>query len=283
MKTIGETLQQLVETLTKAGIDEARTDARLLLEHVLDVDRTVLIAYPEREISQDQCAELDALLKRRLNREPMSHLLGYREFWSLRFKVTKETLTPRPDSETLIEAVLRHLPDVDAPLNVLDLGVGTGCLILSVLSEYKKAHGLGIDLSDDALRVAIENAKMLGLADRCDFQIGDWMEGLNDQYDLILSNPPYIPTGDKSILEPEVLVHEPATALFAGSDGLDDYRILAQQLPGRLKDDALAVIELGIDQSDAVLALMESCGLEVIDSPKDLGGIVRCHIIRKKT
>lgn len=283
MKTIGETLQHLIQSLSLAGIENARTDARLMLEHVLDVDRTVLIAYPEREVSSDQQVALEALLQRRFNREPMSHLLGYREFWSLRFKVTKDTLTPRPDSETLIEAVLGHLPDVQAPLKVLDLGVGTGCLILSVLSEYPKANGLGIDLSDAALSVAKENAQNLGLADRCDFQIGNWMEGLTDQYDLILSNPPYIPLSDKAILEPEVLDHEPSTALFAGQDGLEDYRLLAKQLPDRLTDDGVAVIELGIHQSEPVQSLMQAQGLEVIDSPKDLGGIVRCHIIRKKT
>lgn len=276
-------LQSVTQALIEAGIDNARFEARLLLEHVLKVQTQVLIGYPEREVTPDQQQEITALLTRRLGREPMSHILGYREFWSLRFKVTKDTLTPRPDSESLIEAVLKHLPDPTAPLKVLDLGVGTGCLLLSVLSEYENASGLGIDLSARALAVAKENAEALGLVDRCQFSLGNWMDGIDDRFDLILSNPPYIPLTDRSHLTPEVVDHEPETALFAGEDGLDDYRLLAKQLPSRLKQHGIAVIELGIHQDEPVKKLMETAGLSVIDSARDLGGIVRCHIIRKKT
>lgn len=283
MTTIGATLQSVTQALDEAGIENARFEARLLLEHVLKVQTQVLIGYPERGVTSDQHQEIAALLARRLAREPMSHILGYREFWSLRFKVTKDTLTPRPDSESLIEAVLKHLPDPTASLKVLDLGVGTGCLLLSVLSEYENASGLGIDLSPKALSVAKENAQALGLADRCQFSLGNWMDGIEDQFDLILSNPPYIPLTDRAALAPEVVDHEPETALFAGEDGLDDYRLLAKQLPSRLKPHGIAVIELGIHQDAPVKKLMETEGLSVIDSAIDLGGIVRCHIIRKKT
>lgn len=283
MATIGATLQSVTQALEEAGIDNARFEARLLLEHVLKVQTQVLIGYPEREVTADQDQEIADLLARRLAREPMSHILGYREFWSLRFKVTKDTLTPRPDSESLIEAVLKHLPDPTAPLKVLDLGVGTGCLLFSVLSEYEQARGLGIDISSKALSVAKDNAQVLGLADRCEFSLGNWMDGIEDRFDLILSNPPYIPLSDYGNLAPEVVDHEPGTALFAGEDGLDDYRLLAKQLPSRLKQDGIVVIELGIHQDEPVKKLMETAGLSVIDSAYDLGGIVRCHIIRKKT
>ncbi|MDV7339780.1 peptide chain release factor N(5)-glutamine methyltransferase [Terasakiella sp. A23] len=283
MTTIGNELQHLAKQLESAGIDNARFEARLLLEHVLNVETQILIAYPERDIADEHAQELERLLARRISREPMSHILGYREFWSLKFKVTKDTLTPRPDSETLIDAVLSHLPDSNKALDVLDLGVGTGCLLLSVLSEYKNARGLGIDISEGALSVAKENAKNLNLGDRTDFRLGNWGENIDQTFDLILSNPPYIPLTDKPALEPEVIDHEPASALFAGEDGLDDYRLLAEQFPTLLKDDGLAVIELGIGQSDEVAELWMCAGLEVIGRPKDLGGIVRCHIIRKKS
>ncbi|WP_135074759.1 peptide chain release factor N(5)-glutamine methyltransferase [Terasakiella sp. SH-1] len=282
MDTIATRLTETIQRLETAGIDNARFEARLLLCHVLDVELQVLIGYPEREISTDQVSSLEDLLIRRENREPMSHILGEREFWSLPFKVTKDTLTPRPDSETLVEAVLKYLPDPTQELRVLDLGVGTGCLLLSILSEYEQATGLGIDISPKALDVAIENAKRLGFEDRSRFQIGNWAEGIDETFDLVLSNPPYIPLSDEKDLEPEVKEYEPAGALFAGVDGLDDYRKLAECLPYLLKNQGFAVIELGIGQAEAVTKLMTETGLEVIEAPRDLSEIERCLVIRKK-
>ncbi|SCA56062.1 Release factor glutamine methyltransferase [Candidatus Terasakiella magnetica] len=282
MQTIGSAILWIETALQQAGIENARFEARLLLCHVLHVETQILIGYPEREIEPAQMDELDSLVQRRCKREPMSHILGEREFWSLPFKVTKDTLTPRPDSETLIEAVLNHIPDQDRPLRVLDMGVGTGCLLLTVLSEYKQASGLGIDISPKALEVAIENATRLGLAARSEFKLGNWAAGIDESFDLVLSNPPYIPKKDKETLAPEVKDFEPDTALFAGEDGLDDYRKLAQCLPNLLKNKAIAVVELGIGQLEDVSSLMVGAGLEVLDAPKDLGAIARCLVIRKK-
>lgn len=280
--TIQSTLQYCTDQLEQAGIENTRFEARLLVCHVLKVETQVLIGYPERKISAGQYSEIETLLMRRISREPMSHILGEREFWSLPFKVTKDTLTPRPDSETLIEAVLSQFPDMDRPLRILDLGVGTGCLLLAALSEYEKASGLGIDISQGALDVAIENARSLNFQDRVDFQLGHWADGIEEKFDLVLSNPPYIPLADEAMLEPEVKDHEPATALFAGHDGLEDYRKLAQALPEILKENGRAVIELGIDQAEDVSQLMEKADLKVLEQPKDLGGIIRCLVLSKK-
>lgn len=283
MQTIELALKEVSSALDAAGIENARFEARLIVCHALSVETSTLIGYPEREISTQDQTVISDILKRRLSREPMSQILGEREFWSLTFKVTKDTLTPRPDSETLIEAVLDHLPDLERSLAVIDLGVGTGCLLLSVLSEYRQARGIGVDLSEAALTVARENADKLNLSDRTLFQNGNWLAGIDGTFDLILSNPPYIPLSDRDILSPEVRDHEPDTALFAGDDGLDDYRILAEQIPNRLKPGAIAVIELGIYQGKDVSELMIAQGLEVLEVRKDLGGIERCLVLRKKT
>ncbi|WP_419797676.1 MAG: peptide chain release factor N(5)-glutamine methyltransferase [Terasakiella sp.] len=282
MTTIANAMQLTCERLEKAGIENARFEARLLLCHVLGVETQILIGYPERDVSQDDLDRLEVLLRRREGREPMSHILGEREFWSLPFKVTKDTLTPRPDSETLIESVLRYIPDTTQKLRVLDLGTGTGCLLLTVLSEYQQASGLGVDISSAALDVAKENARNLGLEPRSHFRLGNWGADISEQFDLILSNPPYIALMDKETLAPEVVQFEPDSALFAGLDGLDDYRKLALALGGMLCEDGLAVLEIGINQGDAVSELMEKAGLYVLERPKDLSGIERCVIIRKK-
>jgi len=280
--TIGNSLQTLQSRLEQVGIENSRFEARLLLCHVLNVETQILIAYPERALSLSQQESLIAALARREKREPMSHILGEREFWSLPFKVTADTLTPRPDSETLIEAAVRHFPDPQAALQVLDLGVGTGCLLLSVLSQYPNARGLGVDISAKALDVARENAARLELAGRSQWQLGNWADGIEETFDLVLSNPPYIAESDKDSLAPEVADYEPDSALFAGVDGLDDYRLLAQVVPRLLTENGRAILEIGIGQAQAVCELMENADLEVLETPKDLAGVTRCVIIRKK-
>lgn len=284
MDTIKSAFLNIEDQLGRAGIENTRGEARMLICHVMGIQTQIVIGYPERELSVQEREELAGLLERRVKREPLSQILGEREFWSLPFKVTKDTLSPRPDSETLIEAVLRQFPDPEAPLKVLDLGVGTGCLLLATLSEYEAAQGLGVDASPAALAVAQENAQHLGLSQRCAFQEGDWGKGLTQTFDLVLSNPPYIALHEKDDLEPEVRDFEPGSALFAGQDGLDDYRVLAQQIPSLLKDkNARAIIELGAGQAPSVSALMEDRGLHVIEQPKDLGGHIRCLVLGKKT
>jgi len=205
----------------------------------------------------------------------MSSILGRREFWSLDFVVTPDTLAPRPDSETLIEAVLAALPDRSAPLSLVDFGTGTGCLLLTLLSELPNAEGIGIDISRPALAIAGGNAKRLGLADRCRFLCSDWSAALEGRFDLIISNPPYIPSGDIAGLEPEVARFEPLSALDGGADGLDAYRALAAQIPPLLKPGGIGAFEVGAGQAPQVAALLAEAGLTPRGIHRDLGGIER--------
>lgn len=281
--TIGSLLHHIMQRLEQAGIEETRLEARLILCHALEVDTTVLIGYPEREISADRQVAIEAILTRRCQREPLSQIFGQKEFWSLSFKVTADTLTPRPDSETLIEAVLRHRPDLDHPLRILDLGTGTGCLLLSLLSEYPKAQGLGVDISQGAVDVAQENAIALGVSDRCAIVQGSWFNPVAGRgpFDIIISNPPYIPQGEKDRLQPEVRDYDPDLALFGGEDGLDPYRLIAERGAQYLSENGLIVVEFGQGQENDVRAIMEFSTLKTLEECRDLGGITRCAIISK--
>jgi release factor glutamine methyltransferase len=261
--------------LAGSGIDDARREARLLLAEVTGLNSAAIIAYPERTLTDDQAVRLEALLRRREAREPLSRILGWREFWSLRFALGSETLDPRPDSETLIEAALAAV-DRNRALSVLDLGTGGGCLLLAFLSEAPNASGLGIDLSDGALAVAEDNARSLGLGDRARFRQGDWGLGLDERFDLILCNPPYIPAGAVESLAPEVAVFDPPLALAGGEDGLAAYRRLSDELPRLLVPGGLAVVEIGAGQAESAGAILAAHGLEPRGSRADLAGITRC-------
>jgi release factor glutamine methyltransferase len=264
------------------GRDEAWREARLLLEHCLSLSPGELRASERTPMAAADTARLDSLIERRRQREPVSQILGQWEFWSLPFFVTPDTLTPRPDSEALIHAALSLTFDRAAPLRILDLGTGTGCLLLSLLHELPAAHGLGIDKSQAALAIAERNAQALGLAARVHFAEGDWTAGLIGSFDLVLCNPPYIPTAEIAGLMPEVSRHEPALALDGGLDGLDAYRALAPQLAARLAPDGHVCLEAGAGQAPAIAAILESAGLMPAGVRADLGGRERC-VIAKKT
>lgn len=209
----------------------------------------------------------------------MAQILGRREFWSLDFQVTPDTLDPRPDSETLVEAVLAAMAARrDEALDILDLGTGTGCLLLSVLSELRSAEGLAIDLSPAAIAVARENAERLGLADRARFAVCDWLSGLRGKFDIILANPPYIERNVIDNLQLEVAKFEPRLALDGGVDGLDAYRRLALDLRDFMAPKAVAAFEVGIGQWNSVAGLLRDAGLRVAPPVADLGGIDRCVI-----
>lgn len=275
-------LKAIRHSLENAAIPSSDLDAALLVGHVLGLDRLEMVIEPLRLISEEQEKEIDALLMRRLNREPISHILGHREFWSLDFKVTEDTLTPRPDSETLIEAALKGIPDKTQPLKLLDLGTGTGCLLLSLLSELPQAHGLGIDISDKALMVAQENAESLGLRNRARFMLSDWDAELEvtEKFDVILCNPPYIALSEKPELAADVIDYEPSSALFAGRDGLDEYGKLARILPKRLRAGGIALLEIGHQQAADVLNLLKSAGLKNMEIVRDLAHRDRCIVIK---
>lgn len=238
--------------------DSARLDAEYLMAHALGVERDRLLLDPTRYQTPDGYA---ALVQRRLAQEPAAYIVGYRDFWTLRLVVGPGVLIPRPDSETLIEAMLEMCDDGQAPLRVLDLGTGPGTLLLAALSELPASSGVGVDASEAALDYARRNADMAGLAERTDFRLGDWGAGLTERFDIILCNPPYI--GDDEILQHDVAGYEPHGALFAGPDGLDDYRRLIPQLPNLLIDKGLVLLEIGFSQARDVGDLAKMAGFSV--------------------
>ncbi len=278
--TIGECIAEGARRLAAAGVPEARREARLILAHALDMSAAKVAGYPEREVTEP--AAFEALIARRERREPLSHLTGRREFWSLELETGPATLDPRPDSETLIEAALDMVEDRAAPLSVLDLGTGTGCLLLAMLRELPRAAGVGIDASPEALAVARRNAGCLGLASRARFEEGDWGCSLQGPFDLILCNPPYIPTEQISRLEPEVAEYEPRIALDGGPDGLDSYRAVIPDIARILAPGAAAVLEFGAGQGAAVGQIVADAELAVAGVYRDLAGLDRCVAVRKR-
>lgn len=279
--TLGDLLTDGAVRLAKAGIDGAAREVRLLLQAAAGIPIATQIAFPERTIEIAAAARFDVLLERRARREPMAHILGQREFWSLAFKVTADTLDPRPDSETLVQAVLDQLPDRSAALRLIDFGTGTGCLLLALLHELPNATGAGVDVSAAALAVATENANALGLAQRTSFHRSDWDDGLASGFDIVLSNPPYIPSGDIAGLQPEVASYEPRLALDGGPDGLDAYRRLGPATARLLVPDGLAAFEIGIGQGESVRRIMAAAGLRHIATARDLAAVERSLLFRK--
>ncbi|MEO3434732.1 peptide chain release factor N(5)-glutamine methyltransferase [Inquilinus sp. CAU 1745] len=261
--------------LARAGIPDARIDARLLVGHALGLDRAGLLSSANRIVGPAELERIERLAARRLRREPVSRILGSREFWSLDFLLSPATLDPRPDSETIVEAALALSPDRDAPLRVLDLGVGTGCLLLAILSERPNAFGIGLDRSAEAAATARANAARLGLAGRAAMAVGDWGTPLEGTFDLIVSNPPYISAGDLGGLEPEVTLHDPPLALSGGRDGLDAYRAIAAQAPRLLGPGGWIVLEAGKGQAGDVSALLADAGLADIGVRNDLSSVPR--------
>ena len=278
--TVAQALRDGTARLAAAGIDSAISDARLLLMAALGCDRTGLLSRAAEALPDAAAARYAGFLARRAEHEPVSRILGHREFWSLDFALGPATLDPRPDSETLVEAALAACPD--RPLRVLDLGTGTGCLLLAVLHDRPAAFGLGVDRSEAAAATARDNARALGLADRAAFLVGDWATALDARFDLVLSNPPYIPEAEIAALDPEVRDHDPHLALSGGVDGLDAYRALAAALPGLLAPGGTAVVELGIGQAADVAALFRAAGLDIAATPHDLAGIPRCLVAKKE-
>lgn len=253
-----------------AASDTPRLDAELLMAHAAGLERGDLILGLRDMDVPDGFA---ALVERRLAHEPISHIIGTRDFWTLTLNVTRDVLTPRPDSETLIEAALAHFEGTSGPRRILDLGTGSGALLLAALSEWRQATGLGIDISEAALQVARGNAARCGLAARAELSSGNWFDGIAECFDLILANPPYISTD--AVLARDVTDHEPHLALFAGVDGLDAYRILAPALGAHLAPHGMAAIEIGFDQGETAAALFAEQGLAV-SVLNDLGGRPRC-------
>ena len=256
--------------LVAAGVDSPVIDARLMLEAAAQASRTDIVMDPYRVLTQAQADTLDSFLARREAREPVSHILGRKGFYTIELKVTPDVLTPRPDTEVVVDMAVK-MTAADKPFRMLDLGVGSGAILLAVLSEKPLATGVGVDISTAALEVARENAALLKLTDRATFLHANWTEGQADAaYDLVVSNPPYIATEVIATLEPEVRDHEPMLALDGGRDGLDAYRLLASEILRVLKPDGWFAIEIGHDQAFSVEALMREAGAFNVRTIKDL-------------
>lgn len=277
----GELLRQATARLKAAGVDGPRRDAILLLSEASGLAADRLRIQPDLEIAPEVAAAFAQLLARRAAREPVSHIIGRREFWSLEFEVGRDVLDPRPDSETLVQGVLDELPRHGQPLRLVDFGTGSGCLLLSLLHELPAAEGLGIDKSVAALAIAKRNAVRLGLAGRCSWREGCWGDGLEGAFDILVSNPPYIESAAIETLAPEVALHEPRLALDGGPDGLAAYHALMPHLARLAAPGAIAAVEVGQGQDSAVAGLLAESGFGAIVRKPDLTGIIRVVLARK--
>lgn len=268
--------------LEAVGLSGPVIDARLLVEAAADATRLDIVTDPHRLLSAEQEARLEDYLERRSRREPVSHILGRKGFWKIMLQVTPDVLTPRPDTECVVDAVLKATGEHER-LSILDLGVGSGAILLAILAERPNARGLGVDVSEDALAVARDNAAHLGLAGRCALLRGDWADGLSDaSFDIVTANPPYIASEVIETLEPEVRVHEPRLALDGGADGLDAYRRLAPEILRVLKPGGRFAVEIGYDQKGAVEALFQEAGAEEVSTQQDLAGLDRVVLGKKR-
>jgi release factor glutamine methyltransferase len=276
---VSAALREAVAALAAAGVDNPGFEARLLLLHALGLPRTAL---PDRNAEIDHAA-FAPLLARRVAREPLALITGRQGFWTLDLEVSPATLIPRADSETLIEAALAAFPDRSAVRRVLDFGTGTGCLLLAALSEFPSAWGVGVDLIPKAAALAARNARACGLEGRATVICGNWGSALRGEFDLVLSNPPYIESAVIAGLMPEVVQHEPASALDGGPDGLAAYRRLIPVLPGLLAAGGVAILELGQGQAESAMALAEETGFRDPALRRDLGGIARALVLRHPT
>lgn len=285
--TVDAVRRDAAARLRSAGIETPELDARILLGAVLDLDLTGLIAQGGRSLTQDEIAALDAFIQRRIASEPVARILGTKEFWGLPFRLSPDTLVPRPDTETVVEAALaivRAEAAQDRALRILDVGTGSGAILLALLHELPNAFGVGIDISLGALHAARANAVAFGLSTRAAFVAGDYLAPVGGRFDLIVSNPPYIRAADIAELDAEVRDHEPRRALDGGSDGLAAYRIIAAQAPDVLLPGGALVLEIGRHQAADVERLTDAAGLRRHALPRaDLSGVPRVVTARKRS
>lgn len=272
-------------SLSEAGIENASLDARLLVEHFSSTTRADAISRPDTPIDAATVASVRAAIARRIAGEPVHRILGFREFYGLRLTLSPETLEPRPDTETLVDAVLPHLRQIAArgePCRILDLGTGTGAIALALLAEVPEATAVGADISADALATASRNAVENGLAERFEAVRSDWFEKISGTFHVIVANPPYIPTKELGTLQGEVRDFDPARALDGGADGLDAYRTIAEQAKAYLEAAGRVAVEIGHTQKEAVRGLFEAAGFRIVEARSDLAGRDRVLVFTRK-
>jgi release factor glutamine methyltransferase len=261
--------------LAGAGVERPRHEARLLVAHALGLTAEDALFRLDRPLVAGQAEAVEAAVERRLAGEPVAYVLGWREFWSIRFRVTGDTLIPRPDSETVVEAALAWARTRPPGISILDLGTGSGCLLLALLSELPQARGVGVDAGEGAVRVARGNAEALGLAARARFLVGDWAGAIRGPFDVVVANPPYVAERDLDALAVEVSGHEPRLALAGGADGLDGARAVADAIGRLLGPAGAAFLEVGMGQAPAAADILAARGLRPIGFRRDLAGIPR--------
>jgi release factor glutamine methyltransferase len=284
-QTIDAVRRGLAVRFRRADIDSAELDARILTGAALGLDLTGVIAAAARLLTEDEAARLEGFARRRVAGEPVARIIGLKEFWGLPLRLSPATLVPRPDTETVVEAaleILRAESDSRRSLRIVDLGTGSGAILLALLSELPNTFGIGTDISEAALHTARENARQLGLAPRAAFVACDYATALSGPFDLVVSNPPYIRSADIASLGIEVRDHDPRRALDGGFDGLDAYRLIVPEAARLLRPGGALVLEVGHDQSGEVEGLIAAVGLIPADAPKtDLAGIRRAVLGRK--
>jgi release factor glutamine methyltransferase len=279
-ETLGSLLAEASAALSAVGFGEPRRHARRLVASALAISQADLFGHLDRALEHEQISLIRIMLGRVIDREPLSRIIGQREFWGLDFSLSAETLDPRPETETVVEAVLGRNSEHHAPLRMLDLGTGTGCILLALLHEFPAATGIGVDIAEGAVMTARSNATALGLADRALFFVGNWGTALSGRFDVIVANPPYIASGGLAFLPREVVCYDPPRALDGGRDGLVAYRAIAADLQALLACDGVFVTEIGVDQADAAATVLRANGLVLEGIEEDLAGIARCVIAR---
>lgn len=276
-------LRRLVQSFEAAGLPEARTDARFLALHALGLSPLDLTLRGRDPLGEAGAGALRDAAARRLAGEPVARIIGAWEFWGLPFALGPDTLVPRPDTESVVEAALRLFPERDRPLRLIDLGTGSGCILVALLHERANAFGIGLDRAQGALAVGRRNAEANGVGDRAAFLCGSWLEALTGPFDLIVSNPPYIAASVIATLQPEVRLHDPRAALDGGEDGLDAYRAILSgvaQRPGLLSAGGALVLEIGYDQAPALTRLAQTAGFAEARVGRDLAGNDRVVTLR---
>ena len=273
--TIGGAVSELTAAFDSDGLDTPRLDARILVGHAVKLEPSLLFARADRVLTNEESVLVRAYAARRQQHEPVSRIIGHRGFWGMDFTLTPDTLDPRADTETLVAAVLNFKTATAAP-RILDLGTGSGCILLAILKDWPQASGIGVDINPGAVSAAAANAARLGLAARAVFQKGNWADGLGETFDFIVSNPPYIAATELPGLAPEVTRFDPKLALSGGSDGLTAYRALIPSVRRRLAPKGRLFLEIGAKQANSVGGLLTAGGFSLRAEHRDLGGVVRC-------